>query len=71
VINKEVKMMNIATLERAIVIEARKVSGRKELRMKDLQEWAIGEVSHEAGEVVYVLPKLVVQAAFLDGKKKG
>lgn len=55
--------MSMASLERAIIEEAKIVTGNKKLRLKDLMEWSSGEIKPEPGEKVYKLPKMGVNIA--------
>ena len=55
--------MSMATLEREILAEAKEVTGKKNLRMKDILEWSSGEVTAHKGEVVHHLPSVGVKIA--------
>lgn len=50
-------------LESAVLAEAKKVTGNKKLRMKDIMEWSTGEVRPEPDEKLYRLPELGVNIA--------
>lgn len=55
--------MSMATLEREILVEARKVTGKPKLRNKDIMEWSTGEIKPHNGERVFLLPILHVYIA--------
>jgi len=55
--------MGIRDLERAILAEAKNVTGNKKLRMKDIMEWSTGKVKIADGETLYRLPKSGVNIA--------
>lgn len=55
--------MGMKQLEAAVLAEAKKVTGNKKLRMKDIMEWSTGEVKAEQGEKLYRLPELGVNIA--------
>ena len=55
--------MGMKELERAVLAEAKIVTGNKKLRMKDIMEWSTGEVKQEEGEKLYRLPELAVNIA--------
>jgi len=50
-------------LERAILNEAKTVTGNKKLRMKDIVEWSTGRVKIVEGEKIYHLPELNINIA--------
>lgn len=52
--------MSMKSLEKAILVEARKITGNKKLKMKDIMEWSTGEVKEFPGEVQYLLPVLSI-----------
>ncbi len=58
--------MSMQTLERAVLAEARTVTGNKKLRMKDIMEWSTAEIEPQAGEKVYQLPELKVNIAIVE-----
>lgn len=58
--------MGMRELECAVLAEAREVTGKTKLRMKDIMEWSTGPVESVEGEKVYYLPKLGVNIAILD-----
>lgn len=51
------------TLENAILIELKKVSGNNKLRLKDIMEWSTGKVEAREDEKSYFLPELKVNVA--------
>lgn len=55
--------MSMRTLEAAILLEARKVTGRKKLRKKDILEWTTGTVKSREGESIFYLPDMGVEIA--------
>lgn len=55
--------MSTQSLERAILAEAKEVTGNKKLRMKDIMEWSTGEIKAQADEKLYWLPDLAVNIA--------
>jgi len=61
--------MAMRDLERAILQEARTVTGNKKLRMKDILEWSTSTVKIAEDETVYNLPELNVNIAILSAKK--
>jgi hypothetical protein len=62
--------MSLATLERAILDEARTVTGRPKLRKKDLLAWSTGPLPYEAGETPAFLPALQVHVILPAEAKK-
>lgn len=58
--------MALTNIERAILAEAKIVTGNKKLRMKDIMEWSTGEVKVQAGEKLYRLPELAINIAIVD-----
>lgn len=60
--------MSMVSLERAILAEAKKVTGNSKLRMKDIMEWSTGKIKLEAGEDMYFLPEMQVNIAILKTK---
>jgi hypothetical protein len=52
--------MSFATLERAVLAEAKSVLNNRGLRKKDIIEWSTGDVKAEDGEVVVRCPELGV-----------
>ena len=55
--------MSMQSLERAVLAEAKKVTGNKKLRMKDIMEWRSGEIKAQEGEKLYCLPTLKINIA--------
>ena len=55
--------MSIQSLERAVLAEAKIVTGNKKLRMRDIMEWGTGEVKAQEGETLYRLPELGINIA--------
>lgn len=55
--------MSMASLEREILAEARKVTGNKKLRMKNIVEWSTGKIEAQAGERLWRLPGTCVNIA--------
>lgn len=55
--------MSMQGLERAILREAKEITGNKKLKMKDIVEWGTGEVKAQDGEKLYKLPMLGVNIA--------
>jgi len=55
--------MSEQSLERAVLAEAKEVTGNKKLKMKDIMEWSTGEVNAQDGEKLYWLPVLGVSVA--------
>ena len=62
--------MSMRTLEAAILVEARVVTGNKRLRQKDIMEWSSGKIEAQEGETLYKLPKLGVNIAIKVEEKK-
>jgi len=60
----------MASLERAILAEAKEVIGNKKLRMKDIMEWSTGKFKAEEGEKLYHLPGIGVDIAVKEWKMK-
>jgi len=46
------KNVSMATLERAIVVEARKVLKNPKLRIKDIMEWSTSKMKENDGEII-------------------
>ena len=44
--------MRMASLERAILFDAKRFFNNKKLRMKDIMEWSTGDIMPQDGEVV-------------------
>ena len=63
--------MSLASLEREIVEEAKKVSGDSTLTLKRLMEWRNAEIKPQEGETTHYLPDLGVWATFANPKPKG
>ena len=61
-------IMSMATLEKAVLEELRKVTGNNKLRKKDIMEWSTGEVKSQADEDLAHLPELGVNVAYKRGK---
>jgi len=55
--------MSMQSLERAILVEAKEVTGNKKLRMKDIMEWTTREIVPHLGEKIYRLPMIGVNIA--------
>ena len=55
--------MGIRQLESAILAEARIVTGKKKLRLKDIMEWSTGKIKPQVGEERFFLPKLNIHIA--------
>lgn len=62
--------MALSVLDKAILEEAREVTGNPKLRNKAIMEWRCGKDSVKAqeGERAYYLPKLHVSIAVLEVK---
>lgn len=58
--------MSMRTLETAILNEARVVTGRKRLRLKDIMEWTTSDIEPHEGEKIYRLPEIGVNIAVSD-----
>lgn len=56
--------MSLATLERAIWLEFKEVTGLKKTKLKDMQEWSSKEIEKRDDEMMVFLPKLQLWAAF-------
>ena len=64
--------MSVASLEREILAELKRITGRKDLRMKDLLEWSSAPIKKlEPGEVQVAVPSLGVYCAIPEPKQKG
>lgn len=55
--------MGIKQLEAAVLAEAKKVTGNRKLRMKDIMEWSTGDIKAQKDEKQYKLPELNVNIA--------
>lgn len=55
--------MSMKSLEKAILTEAKTVTKKTKLRMKDILEWSTGAVKAQEGEMLYYLPELGVNIA--------
>jgi len=57
--------MGLSAIDKAILEEAREVTGNPKLRNKDIVEWCCGKdaVKAQEGEKAYYLPKLHVSIA--------
>ena len=55
--------MSIQSFKRAILAEAKIVTGNKKLRMKDIMEWSTGKVKQKSREKLYFLPKFRIYIA--------
>jgi hypothetical protein len=64
-VGERTKAMSMATLETAILAEARAVFNNRKLRKKDILEWGTGTVKAVDGEVQATLPVLKVNVAIL------
>lgn len=51
------------SLEKAVLAEAKTVTGNSKLRMKDIMEWSTGKIEAQAGEKLYFLPELQINIA--------
>lgn len=58
--------MSMQSLERAILAEAKIVTGNKKLKMKDIMEWRTAKIVAQAGEKLYRLPELGINIAVKD-----
>lgn len=63
--------MSMKTLEAAILLEAKAVTGKKSLRLKDIVEWSTSDenVVIEGDETRYFLPDLRVYIAVTTGSR--
>lgn len=52
--------MGMRELESAILAEARIVTGKRKLRLKDIMEWSTGKIEPQADEERFFLPVLKV-----------
>ena len=57
--------MSFASLERAVLHEARLILNNKRLRKADIQEWSTGPITAGKGEVVFRCPDIGVNVAVL------
>jgi hypothetical protein len=64
-VGERTKAMSMATLETAILAEARAVFNNRKLRKKDILEWSTGTIKAVDGEVQATLPVLKVNVAIL------
>ena len=55
--------MGMRELERAVLAEAKTITGNKKLRMKDIMEWSTGDIVPHPGEKLYRLPDMGVNIA--------
>ena len=55
--------MSMKTLETAILVEAKTITGNKKLRQKDIMEWSTGKIKAQEGEKLYWLPELCINIA--------
>lgn len=55
--------MSLATLERAIWQEAKKVLNNSKMKLRELLEWSTGTIKPQDGEVVVFLPENRVNIA--------
>ena len=58
--------MSMATLEREILAEAKKVTGNTKLKMKEILEWCSGEIEPQSGEKTYYLPTIGIYIAIAE-----
>jgi len=58
--------MGMKELQRAVLAEAKIVTGNKKLRMKDIMEWSTRDIVPHPGEKLYRLPKMGVNIAIID-----
>ena len=63
--------MTMQTLERAILAEAKKVTGNQKLKMKDIMEWSSGEIKEFPEEEQFLLPELGINISVKKTGKKG
>ena len=52
--------MGMKTFEKMILNEARNVTGKFELKMKDIMEWSTGDIKPQLGESLHRLPNVGV-----------
>ena len=55
--------MSMATLERAILAEAKIITDNKKLRMKDIMEWSTGDIKPQQDEKLFYLPDMKINIA--------
>jgi hypothetical protein len=55
--------MSLKSLEAAILIELKRITGNNKFRQKDIMEWSTGEIKPQEGETVYHLPMHQVYVA--------
>ena len=55
--------MGMRELEAAVLAEAKIVTGKSKLRMKDIMEWSTGKIKPQVGEERFFLPELKVYIA--------
>lgn len=55
--------MGIRELNKAMLIEAKKITGNKKLKQKDIMEWSTGNIVAQEGEKTYKLPELGIYIA--------
>lgn len=60
--------MSVRQLNAVMLIEAKKITGNKKLRQKDIMEWSTEAIKAQEGERVYKLPELGVYIAVLEIK---
>lgn len=58
--------MSMATLGRAILIEAQALLNNPKLKKKDIIEWNTGELNEIPGETTIQLPELQINVAVLN-----
>lgn len=55
--------MSMKTLDREILNELRTIAKLPKLRIKDIQDWSMSNITAQFGEVVHYLPRLEIYAA--------
>lgn len=58
--------MSLRTLEAAMLAELRAITGNRQLRQKDIQEWSTTPVDVEGKEKSVRLPHIGVYVAYLE-----
>ena len=57
--------MSMASLEREIWAELKKVTGNNKLKIKDIMEWSTGKIEAQGEENLIHLPNLKVSVAYI------
>lgn len=57
--------MGMRELETAVLCELRMVTGKRNLRKKDIREWSTGEIEVQPDELKVYLPALKINVAIL------